>query len=216
MNTQFLCCWRLRNQHELDAVIEELSALLSNKFYKRFEERFALEKDADGSGAQLPGPEAVRQLHADQRDLLLHLRRSRPAARRPPDGRLPKEKDDDDLCGQPQEAGFLLASGWLAGFWLAFWLASGWFGWLLAGFLAGFLFFSLFFLARHAETQLRGILQAYLGSLCCSRTPARSVLGFEPFAGRGRFLDGRVLGACQVEWNPFGKPPLKRERERGL
>ena len=26
-------------------------------FYKRFEERFALEKDADGSGAQLPGPE---------------------------------------------------------------------------------------------------------------------------------------------------------------
>ena len=32
-------------------------------FYKRFEERFALEKDADGSGAQLPGLEAVRQLH---------------------------------------------------------------------------------------------------------------------------------------------------------
>ena len=38
-------------------------------FYKRFEERFALEKDADGSGAQLPGPEAVRQLHADQREV---------------------------------------------------------------------------------------------------------------------------------------------------
>ena len=32
-------------------------------FYLRFEERFALEKEADGSGAQLPGPEAVRQLH---------------------------------------------------------------------------------------------------------------------------------------------------------
>ena len=71
-----LCCWRLRNQHELDAVIEELSALLPKEqlyrlyeqatrepysflfvyflkprnemFYKRFEERFALEKDADG------------------------------------------------------------------------------------------------------------------------------------------------------------------------
>ena len=85
VNMQFLCCWRLRNQ---DAVIEELSALLSKEqlyrlyeqatrepysflfvyylkpknemFYKRFEERFALEKDADGSGAQLPGPEAVR------------------------------------------------------------------------------------------------------------------------------------------------------------
>ena len=28
-------------------------------------------------------------------------------------------------------------------------------------------------------------------------------------------LDGRVLGASQVEYKPFGKPPLKRER-RGL
>ena len=92
VNMQFLCCC---NQHELDAVIEELSALLPKEqlyrlyeqatrepysflfvyylkprnemFYKRFEERFALEKNADGSGAQLPGPEAVRQLHADQR-----------------------------------------------------------------------------------------------------------------------------------------------------
>ena len=32
-------------------------------FYLRFEERFALEKEADGSGAQLPGPEAVRKFH---------------------------------------------------------------------------------------------------------------------------------------------------------
>ena len=89
VNQQFLCCcWRLRNQHELDAVVEELSALLPKEqlyqlyeqatrepysflfvyylkprnemFFKRFEERFALEKEADGSGAQLPGPEAVR------------------------------------------------------------------------------------------------------------------------------------------------------------
>ena len=80
VNQQFLCCWRLRNQHELDAVIEELSALLlkdklhriyeqatrdpysflfvyylkpkNEMFYLRFEERFALEKEADGSGAQ--------------------------------------------------------------------------------------------------------------------------------------------------------------------
>ena len=87
VNQQFLCCWRLRNQHELDAVVEELSALLPKEqlyqlyeqatrepcsflfvyylkprnemFYKRFEERFALEREADGSGAQLPGPEAV-------------------------------------------------------------------------------------------------------------------------------------------------------------
>ena len=70
VNMQFLCCWRLRNQHELEAVIEELSALLpkdklhriyeqatrepysflfvyylkpkSQMFYLRFEERFAL------------------------------------------------------------------------------------------------------------------------------------------------------------------------------
>ena len=86
-------CWRLRNQHELDAVIEELSALLpkdklhriykqatrdpysflfvyylkpkNQMFYTRFEERFALEREADGSGAQLPGPEV--RLHSDQR-----------------------------------------------------------------------------------------------------------------------------------------------------
>ena len=91
VNQQFLCCWRLRNQHELEAVIEELSALLpkdklrriyeqatrdpysflfvyylkpkNEMFYLRFEERFALEKEADGSGAQLPGSEAVREFH---------------------------------------------------------------------------------------------------------------------------------------------------------
>ena len=77
-------------------------------FYKRFEERFALEKDADGSGAQLPGPEAVRQLHADQRTVgkyllrlrrsVLHLRRSRPPAHHPSNWWPPMEKDDDDLC----------------------------------------------------------------------------------------------------------------------
>ena len=82
VNMQFLCCWRLRNQHELDAVIEELSALLPKEqlyrlyeqvtrepysflfvyylkprnemFYKRFEERFALEKDAEGAAALAP------------------------------------------------------------------------------------------------------------------------------------------------------------------
>ena len=78
--------------------------------------------------------------------------------------------------------GFWLAF-WLAfwlvwlGFWLAFWLAfwlvwlgfwlapgwlSGWFGWLFGWFGLAF-FFSQVFLARLAETQLLGILQAYLG-----------------------------------------------------
>ena len=65
---------------------------------------------------------------------------------------------------------FGLASGWfgLAPGWLSGWFGLVWFGlvWLLADYLAGLAwlsFFSLFFLARLAETQLLGILQAYLG-----------------------------------------------------
>ena len=39
VNQQFLCCWRLRNQHELDAVIEELSALLpKDKLHRIYEQ----------------------------------------------------------------------------------------------------------------------------------------------------------------------------------
>ena len=38
-----------------------------------------------------------------------------------------------------------------------------------------------------------------LQRLKCNLEPPRSVLDFESFAGRGRFLDGRVLGASQVE-----------------
>ena len=39
VNQQFLCCWRLRNQHELDAVIEELSALLPKDKLRRIYEQ---------------------------------------------------------------------------------------------------------------------------------------------------------------------------------
>ena len=39
VNMQFLCCWRLRNQHELDAVIEELSALLPKDKLRRLYEQ---------------------------------------------------------------------------------------------------------------------------------------------------------------------------------
>ena len=39
VNIQFLCCWRLRNQHELDAVVEELSALLPKEQLYRHSER---------------------------------------------------------------------------------------------------------------------------------------------------------------------------------
>ena len=77
-----------------------------------------------------------------------------------------------------------------------------------------FLFF-LFFLSPakvgSLEMQPGAKLQAYLGSLFCSLTPACSVLDFESFAGRGQMLDGRVLEASQVEYKPFGKPPLQRE-----
>ena len=39
VNQQFLCCWRLRNQHELEAVIEELSALLpKDKLHRIYEQ----------------------------------------------------------------------------------------------------------------------------------------------------------------------------------
>ena len=39
VNQQFLCCWRLRNQHELEAVIEELSALLPKDKLRRIYEQ---------------------------------------------------------------------------------------------------------------------------------------------------------------------------------
>ena len=54
------------------------------------------------------------------------------------------------------------------------------------------------------------------GGFYAGQAPARSVLDFESFAGRGQMLDGRVLGASQVEYKPFGKPPLKREPEESV
>ena len=97
VNAQFYCIFRLRNQHELEAVIEELSALLpkdqlykmyhqctrepfsfwfiyllnpkESMFHIRFEQRFALEKAADGAGPDVPGPEAVRQLDPAERQV---------------------------------------------------------------------------------------------------------------------------------------------------
>ena len=78
-----------------------------------------------------------------------------------------------------------------------------------------FLFFFGFFLALQRLARLKCNLEPNCkhiwGSLFCSHTPPRSVLDFESFAGRGQMLDGRVLGASQVEYKPFGKPPLKRE-----
>ena len=87
-------------------------------------------------------------------------------------------------------------------------------------FLGPLVFFFFFFLSPakvgSLEMQPGAKLQAYLGSLFCSLTPARSVLDFESFAGQGQMLDGRVLQASQVEYKPFGKPPLQREHVQAL
>ena len=72
------------------------------------------------------------------------------------------------------------------------------------------------------EMQPGAKLQAYLGVIILHLTPARSVLDFESFAGRGQMLDGRVLEASQVEYKPFGKPfyreravPVKGQKAHG-
>ena len=107
---------------------------------------------------------------------------------------------------------FGLASGWLSGWfglafwlvwfgsWLAFWLV--WFGSWLAFWLVwlGFLFFPCVFLARLAETQLLGILQAYLGVIilqphaCAQRFRLRILRRTRSNAGRtsARSLSGRI------------------------
>ena len=54
------------------------------------------------------------------------------------------------------------------------------------------------------EMQPGAKLQAQLGVSILQPHASTSVLDFES-------LDGRVLGASQVEYKPFGKPPLKRE-----
>ena len=70
--------------------------------------------------------------------------------------------------------------------------------------------FPLRALALQKQRQLLGILPNRI-SRGLYFAASRSVLDFESFAGRGQMLDGRVLGASQVEYKPFGKPPLKRE-----
>ena len=64
-------------------------------------------------------------------------------------------------------------------------------------------FFFCFFLSPakvgSLEMQPGAKLQAYLGVVMLQPLPARSVLGFESFAGRGQMLDGQVSGAYQVE-----------------
>ena len=70
-----------------------------------------------------------------------------------------------------------------------------------------FLFFG-FFLALQRLARLKCNLEPNCkrisGSLCCSHTPARSVLGFESFAGRGRFLRCRsALKSMAFCCSPF-------------
>ena len=111
-------------------------------------------------------------------------------------------------------AGFLAGLVWLLAGFLAglAWLLAG-FAWLLAGFLAGLAWLSFFscFFSSPCRNAAAGHFASISRVIICSHTPARSVLDFESFAGRGQMLDGRVPGASQVEYKPFGKPPLKRE-----
>ena len=111
VNMQFICIWRLRNQLELEAVLEELSALLpkqellamyqeatrepysfwfiyylkdkANMFYKRWEERFVVDGDAEpeqpvngrlpvGGGQQAAGGRAHRRVGVQQHQVLQH------------------------------------------------------------------------------------------------------------------------------------------------
>ena len=133
VNMQFLCCWRLRNQHELDAVIEELSALLPKEqlyrlyeqatrepysflfvyylkprnemFYKRFEERFKPLLPGRFCTVQRgPQPSAPAAHASASRGRLPHSRRGH---RR---GRAPTRFVEDDLAGDP-EAGALASNG---------------------------------------------------------------------------------------------------------
>ena len=78
---------------------------------------------------------------------------------------------------------FLAGFGWLLGWlWLALgWLLAGFFGWLFGWFWLAWTIVFSWFLARLAEAQLRGILQAYLGVVLLQP--------LESFAGQGRFLD---------------------------
>ena len=111
VNMQFICIWRLRNQLELEAVLEELSALLpkqellamyqeatrepysfwfiyylkdkANMFYKRWEERFVVDGDAEpeqpvngrlpvGGGQQAAGGRAHHRVGVQQHQVLQH------------------------------------------------------------------------------------------------------------------------------------------------
>ena len=88
---------------------------------------------------------------------------------------------------------FGLASGWLSGW---FGLASGW----LSGWFGLAFFFFPVFLARLAETQLLGILQAYLGVIilqphaCTQRFRLQILRRTRSFPGRtsARSLSGRI------------------------
>ena len=70
-------------------------------------------------------------------------------------------------------------------------------------------FFFFFFLALQRLARLKCNLEpncgAYLGVSILQPHACTQRLDFESFAGRGQMLDGRVLGASQVEYKPFGK-----------
>lgn len=71
----------------------------------RFKECFALKKELDGALGFLP--EAVCQLHSDQRKVRTSSAAPRRPASRLSDGWLSKKRRNNDLCGQLQKGGGL-------------------------------------------------------------------------------------------------------------
>ena len=75
VNMQFLCCWKLRNQHELEVPRRAQRWTVVRHHARRTQAR------------------TQHAVHAGLGRVLLHLRR-RSAAGCPPDGRVSFEKDD--------------------------------------------------------------------------------------------------------------------------
>ena len=76
-------------------------------------------------------------------------------------------------------------------------------------------FFFLFFLSPakvgSLEMQPGAKLQAYLGVSILQPHACAQRFRLRILRRTRSMLDGRVLGASQVEYKPFGKPPLQRE-----
>ena len=104
VNMQFLCRWRLRNQHELDAVIEELSALLpKEQLYPSCSSRTRpTSSTLRGTGWSAPRARATRNSRTEVETLLRQrMRGLRSVSFQLPckEDVLPSAFEDKPLCG---------------------------------------------------------------------------------------------------------------------